>query len=329
MGPKMQESNSQRPSRRRAVTVSGIVLGIGLSLVLLIGACSRGDAQSTSGFDASSGQGYSDSVADELGEQEAVGQGTAEREAGGEVAEAGVATGAEPVSVGPRSVILDGTMAIEVEGLEDALAGAREIVERAGGFLADESVDNTQGIDPTATAVYRVPPEAFDSVMEELAGLGEVTAQDIGTRDVTTEVADLDSRLATLDTSIERLRSFLATATDAQAIIELEQELTAREAEAASLEAQRTALADQVDLATISVRFGSEAVAPPVADEPDVGFASGLESGVDAATDVVRSILAALGFLVPFLPVVVALGALVAWQRHRRQSRRLRAEATG
>jgi hypothetical protein len=314
----------QRTRRTAHRPLLAILVALASALGLGLGACSSDqDSGSEASYDATG------DAPPEIGDDVPDGRVAAADPSGEEATGTEVATSTASFGTDSRSVILDGSLAIEVEGMDEALADAQEIVQRAGGFVAEESVDNTQGIDTSGRAVYRVPPQAFDAVMDELAGLGEVTTRDVGSQDVTTEVADLDSRLATLDTSIERLRSFLATATDTAAIVELEGELTAREAEAASLEAQRTALADQIEYATATVSFGSESVSPPVVDDPDVGFSTGLETGVDAATEVVRNVLAAFGFVVPFLPVVAALGAVLAWQRHRRRGRHTPAEAAG
>jgi hypothetical protein len=220
-------------------------------------------------------------------------------------------------AVADRQVILDGTVVVEVDDLEVALDRAEEVVLEASGFLASEQVDNTSDAHPSATATYRVPPSAFHQVIERLDELGDVRSQHLGARDVSAEVADLDSRLATLQTSIERLRGFLGTAGDATQIGVLEAELTRREAEAASIAAQRRALGDQVDFATISVELLGPGAAPPVEATP-TGFAKGLDAGAGAASALWRAFTATVGFAVPFLPAALALGVLIVWLRRRR-----------
>jgi hypothetical protein len=220
-------------------------------------------------------------------------------------------------AVADRQVILDGTVVVEVDDLQVALDRAEEVVLEASGFLASEQVDNTSDAHPSATATYRVPPSAFHQVIERLDELGEVRSQHLGARDVSAEVADLDSRLATLRTSIERLRGFLGAAGDATQIGVLEAELTRREAEASSIAAQRRALGDQVDFATISVELHGPGAAPPVEATP-TGFAEGLDAGAGAASALWRGSMATVGFAVPFLPAALALGVLIVWLRRRR-----------
>ncbi len=296
-----------RPWRRRFAGLGA--LAVATALVLGAASCANGRSEETqdSSGDASlaggeeAGTPASGAVADKAVED----SGTPE-----------VAPGTETVNLSPRAVILDGRLSVQVENLDDALDGAESAVLDVGGYLSDEQVDNSATSHAGATATYRVPPEQFRPVMAELAGLGEVESQDVSSRDVTTEVADLDSRLATLRTSIDRLRGFLGEATDANQISMLESELTRRESEAASIEAQRRAIGDQVDYATISVEFHSTVVTPPVEESPE-GFAAGFDRGIGAAITIVNAGLSVAGFLVPFLPVLLPIAALAIWLRRR------------
>lgn len=67
----------------------------------------------------------------------------------------------------------------------------------------------------------------FDAVV----AIGEVEAQHIEAEDVSERFVDLESRQATLATSIDRIRGFLAQTTNVDEISRLESELTNREAE--------------------------------------------------------------------------------------------------
>ncbi len=230
---------------------------------------------------------------------------------------------ATDVVIGPSSsteLVKTGRMEIAVEDLGSATRQGSEAIEALGGFTAALEVQNSTTL-PFASAAYRVPPESFDEAKSGLAQIGDVQSETSSVQDIATELADLDSRLQTLDVSIERLRGFLGESTDALAIGGLEAELTRRESEAASLRAQRKALDSQVEYATLNVTYSATVPVEPVS-ETRTGFAGGLSSGWDAATWVLRSAAAAFGFLLPFVPVL-AVAALIVWlvRRSRRQSR--------
>lgn len=96
-----------------------------------------------------------------------------------------------------------------------------------------------------------------------MGDLGEVLSLNVVAEDVTAQGADLDARIGALEVSITRLRQLLATAETTKDLIDIEAELTARQAELDSLVAQRAALSDQVAQSTlvVSVSPRSEAVA--------------------------------------------------------------------
>ena len=141
-----------------------------------------------------------------------------------------------------------------------------------------------------------------------MGDLGEVLSLNVVAEDVTAQGADLDARIGALQVSITRLRQLLATAETTKDLIDIEAELTARQAELDSLVAQRAALSDQVAQSTlvVSVSPRSEAVAwtPP-------GFVSGLESGWNALRTATAALVTLAGFLLPFVTVLVVIAVPV------------------
>jgi hypothetical protein len=291
---------------------------LGTIVVLGTGACAGSDF--SGGQEASSGPGSAaDAVApDEYSAEDAA----ASEVAAGEDSAADEVVGAPGLELAgtgiqaSRQVILDGDLVVEVKDLDHALDSAEAAVLEVDGFLASERIDNSISTEPVATAIYRIPPSAFHDVIGRVGELGEVRSQQLGARDVGEEVTDLDSRLATLEASIDRLRGFLATTTDATQIATLETELTRREAEAASIAAQRRTIGDQIDFATISVEFHSPGAAAPV-EPARKGFSLGLETGTEAASSLWRGALAAVGFSLPFIPLVAIVAVLALWIRRR------------
>ncbi len=238
--------------------------------------------------------------------------------------DASVADGAagESAAVSADAVELDATegrqrtftanLSLGVDEVDRAVEQATEAVSSVGGFTATAEVD-LEG-DRQASASYRVPADQFDAALDALSELGEVRTKDVRTDDVTAEYADLESRVAALRTSVERLQGFLAQATDVGQIATIEAELTRREAELESTEGQRRALADQVALSTISVSF--QPLDETAEDRPT--FLNGLDTGRDAAGTLLAAGAATVGFLVPFLPLLLLVLLAIALVRRRR-----------
>ncbi|GAA2045541.1 hypothetical protein GCM10009819_36190 [Agromyces tropicus] len=207
-----------------------------------------------------------------------------------------------------RSVITTGWMTITVD---DPVARAGEVASIVG--RADGRVDSrseTPGTDTQqarATLVVRIPAERFDDVLADLRELGEVDAVQLEASDVTQQKQDLDSRIQSLQTSVDRLRTLLAQADDVSDLIAIESELTTRQAELDSLRTQRDFLADQVDYSTLTVELLSEGLAPEAGPND---FWSGVVAGWNALTGFVSGLLVAVGVLLPWI-AVLAVGAAI------------------
>jgi hypothetical protein len=186
----------------------------------------------------------------------------------------------------------------------------------AGGLVYAEQ--GQYGDHPSVTVTLKVPPDQFGPVLSSLARLGEVESQQITTDDVTDQAIDLDSRIATAQVSVDRLRSFLDRATTVTDVTNLESELVRRETDLEKLRAQKRALDARVDLATIVLT-----VAPPAAPVPAdtssgrPGFIDGLVAGWQAFVGALTVALVVVGALLPFVPVVATMLFAAWWWRRR------------
>ena len=174
--------------------------------------------------------------------------------------------------------------------------------------------DTSLGDTAHSVVTLKVPPDQLDEVMERLGQLGDVTARTIGTEDVTDQAYDLDGRIESAQTSVDRLREFLAGATSVlagatsvQDVAALEGELTRRETELEVLLGYRRALQSRVDEATIVLTLRAPERLDAVESIPGMG--SALATGLKAFWLVIRVVLVGLAFLLPF----ALSGGAIAW----------------
>jgi hypothetical protein len=211
-----------------------------------------------------------------------------------------------------HDVVRTAQLTLQVADPPAAARSVRTAVATAGGFVAEEQVDTTG-----AWLVARVPGP--DRLLDDLAATGTVLARSGRTEDATAQLVDLDGRVATQQASVTRVRTLLAQATSIGDVVAVESELAQREADLESLQRRVAALRDRVALSTVTVELRGTTAAPPAATPP--GFGSGLGAGW-AGLKVVGAVLAtAVGFLLPFLPVL-AVAAGVVWVVLRRRRRR-------
>ena len=212
------------------------------------------------------------------------------------------------------SVIRTGELEVLVADVARAADEAARVVAAAGGQVEgdDRARDSGPG---RAVLRLRVPPATFDATVARLAGLGEERGRRLGSQDVTEQVIDLDSRLATQRASVARVRALLSQADDLGEVVQVEAELTKRTADLESLEARLAALTAQVDLAGITLQLTAQD-AEAVAGGP-LGFSDGLREGLDALRAVGRGIGVTAGALLPWSPVLLIAGGLL-WRARRR-----------
>lgn len=223
-----------------------------------------------------------------------------------------VAAKTKPIAV-PRSVIRTAAMTVRVPDVRKATAAAERLAANAGGEVTDEKLD-LQADQPSAALELRVPPARLGATLSDLSDLGDEQSRRLGTDDVTDQVVDLDSRLATQRSSVARVRALLDRAGNLSDVVRIEAELSRREGDLESLQARVRALSGQVTMSKITLTLISEDAKPKVAAA--VGFTSGLRGGWHAFLTAARVAAATIGALLPFLPIIgLALWGALWWRR--------------
>jgi hypothetical protein len=299
--------------RRRVYAAVGIVA------VLAVGACSHDSSGRAGSGAAMHGPAFAPA-----GSAPAAGLAPAE----GKVTADSAGTGGGAAGRAEVLPLDDGVYKIRTAQLTVAVRGAAHvaqqadqaiaIAERAGGEV--DSDDRTSGRYATATLQLRVPPDALNATLSALSALGTEKTRQLSTTDVTQKVADVDSRVASARESIARLRTLYADAHKVADIIAIESELSRREADLESLEAQQHSLARQTSMATIALSLvtAQKKPAPPAKHHKERGgFLGGLQRGWDGFAAAAGWVAAAIGTVLPFLLLlfVVAVGIRLVWPR--------------
>lgn len=229
--------------------------------------------------------------------------------------------GGDAAADADRSVIIEGSMSIVASDVEAASAAAARIVREAGGRIEGREEWNDRDGDTTlatTTMILRIPAESLDESLEELRELGTVESLRTTTADVTTDVQDVDARVAALQSTIARLESFQAEAASVDDLLSIEQEISERQTELEGNLTQQADLAEQVAFSTITLSIQSERSAP---SSPD-SFLGGLVVGWTSFVAFLAGFAIVLGMLLPWLLGLGLLAAavvlLVRWLGRRR-----------
>jgi hypothetical protein len=207
--------------------------------------------------------------------------------------------------------------AAEPSQVADRLVAA---VKDAGGRVDEDSRSERSGSSsPTAALVLRIPSDKVDAVLADAKKLGTVESMSIEHNDVTLQRVDLDARIEALQTSVNRLLELMGRADNTADLLAAESSLTQRQADLDSLRAQRTELRDQIAYAKINVNLSAEPVQPTV---PRGGFLGALARGWHSLISTAQGVVAAAGFLLPWVPVLAVLALVIGFVVRRRRKAR-------
>lgn len=311
------DQTSPATSRRRLETAIGVLVAavVTVSLIALgVGALSGGSTQdmSASGGDsaerADSGlSGTADSA--RSADRDAL---TASADSAAQSAPSESAAEPAAVLLTDRAVIRTGAMSLITDDVEAARRELLAVTDQLGGYVGDEqSRADRSGRLRSAELTLQVPTDDLDTAMERIGNVGTVVARSQSARDVTEEVVDVDSRVASAEAALRRVRLLLDRAVSLGDVVRLEQVLSSRQAELEALLAQQESLAARTSTATlrVDVSLPAEVTPTPVATEEATGFLAGLSRGWDALTTGYVVLATVAGAILP-TAVVLALIAL-------------------
>jgi len=249
-----------------------------LALLTALAACA-GDSDDSSGAAATTAAASEDAVYDEPtdgGAEAPAEQGDDAANAVDTLGSGGVDGAALQTSTLGRDIIFTADMTVAVTDVAEAGSEATRIIQELGGYLFGQE---TQGApEPYSVLTFKVLPGEFQIALERLGSVGEIRNQSVTADDVTERVVDLESRISTAESSVERLKGFLEEASDIETIAELEAQLLLRETDLETMRGQLRTLRDRVDLATIYLTL-TEALSNPGIDVNVSAFA-GHDGGV-------------------------------------------------
>ncbi len=319
-----------RPLLRRTTLGSAALLA-----VVALAACSSGGNAASSASEAQSLQ-----ARDGSGSAAAGGAAAPKAQSGAPAADQGSAAKAGSAAVTPAALEANrdalarrASVALQVKDIGQAVAKVRGISAAAQGLVLTENIGTGGGgVIPlgdrskvTATTygeiTISVPSSRLDDVVGQLGDVGKVIRSQSSSENVGAQIVDTDSRRRTMQASVDRVRALMDRATDIREVVDLESELSRRQADLEALESQLASLKDSVAMSPVQVSLTTE---PGVIAKPaeTSGFLAGLRHGWEAFTGSVSVLLTIVGAVLPFALLAVLVG-LPLWMvlRRRRGSR--------
>ena len=152
-----------------------------------------------------------------------------------------------------RLIIKNGQLAVTVIDTETAVSTTTQLIADLGGYIISQQIFDTDFGYSAANMQLAVPVDQFETALQQLRQLGEVTNDFAGGQDVTDEYVDLGSRLDNLIATRDRLRTFLDDAQTVEEALRVNDQLKIVEEEIAVIQGRLNYLSDRSAFSTIDL----------------------------------------------------------------------------
>lgn len=195
---------------------------------------------------------------------------------------------------------------------EDAVAAAKA----AGGYLEDESSSRDGDGFTHATLTLRVPAEDFDTFVEEVSSLGEVTSSQVKTQDVSEEYVDLESRMRHLQAQEQFYLTLISRAQTIQEMISIREHLDTIQLEKEQVQGRMNFLDQQVAFSTLTLSVDETSGEEGKGE----GFWGKVGEAFKSFGRGMRKLAVGFFYVLPYLLVLAAMVAAI-WLAVRRARR--------
>jgi len=180
----------------------------------------------------------------------------------------------------------------ESKDFDACTAGIEKLTAELGGYMEYASVDSYGSGYRRGNYTVRVPAAKFDFFLKSVGELGNIVSQDKSADNISETYYDIESRLTTQKTKMERLQALLARAENMEDVITIESAIADTELAIEQLTGSLRHYDSLVDFATIRLgiqevsRLTDVEVTPPTFfDRLSGAFVGGLQSFGDFLQD--------------------------------------------
>ncbi|MEO7370156.1 MAG: DUF4349 domain-containing protein, partial [Ilumatobacteraceae bacterium] len=110
---------------------------------------------------------------------------------------------------GTKYLAVDVSYGVEVDDITKGINDVVALSDRNGGQIYERTINITDDRSSTASFVIKLPPAQMEKAIADLDAIGIRRTASQGTEDVTSQVVDIDARLVTAQSSLDRVRKLL------------------------------------------------------------------------------------------------------------------------
>jgi hypothetical protein len=163
-----------------------------------------------------------------------------------------------------RLIIRNGDLSVVVEDTDAAAADIAQLAGSLDGWLVSSDLFESSGY-KRGSVTIRIPAERFDAAVEQIKAMAlEVRTESTSSQDVTEEYVDLESRLANLEATADRVRGFLDEARNVEDALDVNRELSSLESDIEVIKGRMQYLSQSAAYSTLTVNLIPDEISQPV-----------------------------------------------------------------
>jgi hypothetical protein len=160
----------------------------------------------------------------------------------------------QEAATAPRRIIYEAEISLVVKELSDVETQVAVLLRQFNGYVAESTIDRTQGEQLSGRWRVRIPVEHFDAFLDSVAKLGVAENRHQTAQDVTEEFVDLEAQISNKKKLEERIVKLVEDTTgEIKDVIEVERELARVRGEIEQMEGRLRFLTNRTELTTVTI----------------------------------------------------------------------------
>lgn len=212
-----------------------------------------------------------------------------------------------------RKLVYNSNICLESKKFDKDLARVKELVSENGGYFeSSSSYGNAENGNRSASLLARIPADKYQTFMNSVGDVGALTSKSENVDDITSSYVDVQARLKSLNTKLERLRELEANAENVTELLEIEDRINEVQYQIESYTAQKKAYDNQIDYSTVSIDISEVATFSEIkADTAWNRFSEAFVDSFKGFISFLQGFVIALIYMLPYLIILLIILCVV------------------
>ncbi|QOR35574.1 DUF4349 domain-containing protein [Clostridium sp. 'deep sea'] len=203
-----------------------------------------------------------------------------------------------------KKIIKTGSLSLDVFDLDKVTQDIKDLIVSRAGYIQSSKRHEYEKYN-RLNMIIRVPVNNFDSLYEQLLGLGEVTLDQTQSQDVTEDYYDQEIRLKSLNAKKDSLTKLFEKAKNVSEILQIENELNRVIYEIEKVKGRLQYLDRNVAMSSISISVFERNPTATIEKNSIERLKFALKDGWSAMLNFSIKGIAALIWIIPFSPLII------------------------